>query len=196
MTGMEKSLMKRYGRIFAGILIITLLLVSPAAAEICWGKICTASPFRDSGLCAICCSGHGTCIGFNNCKCNSGWTGQECEIPTFCGNCSNLCNTIGKGICSPVNGSKGSCFCANGYTGICCTESAVVLPLVKGILDPTWYVFGDVPAGTPATMFQPVRYSHFKSSGSMTIQSIAIGGTNTGDFALGAGTCTAGGNVA
>ena len=89
---------RRYGLVMV-LLAAALLLTTPAAAEFCWGKICSASPLKDSGLCAICCGGHGKCIGFNNCKCDPGWTGPECTLADFCGttSCSSGCS--GNGIC-------------------------------------------------------------------------------------------------
>ncbi|WP_292420781.1 hypothetical protein, partial [Methanoregula sp.] len=83
----------KYGRVVVSLLIITVLLISPAAAEVCWGKICASSPLKDSGLCAVCCGGHGKCIAFNTCVCDDGWTGKECENWTRCGaTCSPDCN--------------------------------------------------------------------------------------------------------
>ena len=82
------------------LIIAALLLTTPVAAEICWGKICTTSPFRDSGLCGVCCGGHGKCVSFNKCECNSGWKGDNCDIPTFCGLCPSLCNVTQSGVCT------------------------------------------------------------------------------------------------
>lgn len=77
-------------------IIIALLLMLPlfsssALAEICWGKVCTGS---------VCCSGHGTCVSFNNCVCDEGYEGKECGTPTFCGTlaCDTSCS--GHGVCS------------------------------------------------------------------------------------------------
>lgn len=183
----------RYGRGIVSLLIIVLLIISPAAAEVCWGKICSSSPLKDSGLCAVCCGGHGKCIAFNTCSCDAGYSGKECETAEFCGSCSNLCNTTSSGQCT-TPGSSGECLCKNGNSGICCTEK--VSTRLHGILAPSSFAFGSVTNGAPAAVQAPVTFYNPKTAGAMTIQTIALGGANAGDFALGTGTCVAGADTA
>ena len=176
---------------------MTILLVSPAAAEICWGKVCSSSLLKDSGLCSICCSGHGTCVSFNNCVCDDGWEGKECAVWTRCGpTCPWDCNGAGKGICSPApsstvpsNSTTGSCYCADGITGACCDSYR------QGTLNPSTLMFGSTTTGTTAAAPAQITYTNPKSVNNTITAAITIGGANAGDFALGAGTCTAGGNV-
>jgi hypothetical protein len=206
---------KRYGLVY-GILVIAalLLLVSPAAAEICYGKLCTTSPLKDSGLCTICCGGHGTCIAFNNCKCDDGWGGQECDIATTCGSCTNWSVVYG---CSPPDGripqrtglnpniagvcmdrfsnstdvgkSRGTCSCPEGRTGVCCGE------YTRGTLSPSALDFGTVNTASTAAAQAPLTYTSPLYSSNMTVLNITLEGANSGDFALGSGTCAENTNV-
>jgi PGF-pre-PGF domain-containing protein len=170
---------------------MTILLVSPAAAEICWGKVCSSSLLKDTGLCSVCCFGHGTCVSFNNCVCDDGWTGKECNNWSRCGpTCPADCNGAGKGACYPASYSTtGSCYCADGITGACCDSYR------QGTLNPSTLTFGSTTTGTTAAAPAQITYTNPKAVNNMTAATITIGGANAGDFALGAGTCTAGGNV-
>lgn len=187
-----------YGRHAATLIVAMLLLAAPAAAQtICWGKICYTSPLKNSGLCEVCCGGHGKCISYNNCQCDDGWTGIECTVWTRCGPaCPSDCNGGGNGICypaatssAPYNSTTGSCYCADGIGGACCDSFR------KGTLNPSALAFGSTTTGTTAAAPSPVTYVNPKATTSMTLGSIAIGGAHAGDFALGAGTCTDGGSV-
>jgi len=176
------------------------MLAAPAAADvtICWGKICFSSPLKNSGLCDVCCSGHGTCVSFNNCQCNDGWIGTECTVWTRCGaTCPADCNGVGKGTCipapassAPYNSTTASCYCADGITGACCDSYR------QGTLNPSTLTFGSTTTGTTAAPPVLVTYTNPKAAKSMTTGAIAIRGAHAGDFALGTGTCTAGGSVA
>jgi hypothetical protein len=186
---------KRYGLVFAALLIIILLLVQPAAAEVCWGKICSSSPLKDSGLCAICCGGHGSCIGFNNCACESGYTGKECETPSFCGSCPNLCNSTSTGVCSPLStsGDSGSCYCANGYTGTCCNVNIADWGGSNGgeaaLLVPSSHAFGNVTIGSAAVPAAMVSYVNDGAYDSEEITGITISGVDASDFVADTSAC-------
>jgi hypothetical protein len=106
-------------------LIVALLLMLPlfgqtALAEICWGKVCTG---------AVCCGGHGTCVSFNNCACEAGYAGKECETATFCGlpTCGSSCN------------GNGSCLVAGGFvaTGTCTGSGSLSLSCTATSADST-----------------------------------------------------------
>jgi len=63
------------------------------------------------------CSGHGMCIGPNNCQCYSGYIGYECQLSICYGvnqTASNICS--GHGMCIGPN----NCQCYSGYTGYEC----------------------------------------------------------------------------
>lgn len=184
----------KYGRVVVLLLIITVLLVSPAAAEICWGKVCSSSLLKNTGLCSICCSGHGTCVAFNTCQCDDGYEGKECGNWTRCGaTCPWDCNGAGKGTCipapAPYNSTTGSCYCADGMSGACCDSYR------QGTLNPSTLTFGSTTTGTTAAAPVSVTYTNPKAAHNMTTATITIGGGNAGDFTLGAGTCTAGRNI-
>lgn len=187
---------KRYGLVMV-LLAAALLLATPAAAEICWGKICSSSPFRDSGLCVVCCGGHGTCVGFNNCQCNDGWATGECLMWTRCGpTCPADCNGADHGMCSPSattdfpnNSTTGQCYCADGITGTCCDSYR------QGTLNPSVLAFGSVMTGSTGSAPSPVTYTNPKAASNMTVQTITIGGANSGDFSVSGGTCAAATNV-
>jgi PGF-pre-PGF domain-containing protein len=183
-----------YGRVLAVTVLGMVLLAAPVAAQyICWGKICSSSPLKNSGLCDICCSGHGSCIGYNNCLCDDGWVGEECRLYTRCGaTCPWDCNGAGKGTCSPstYNSTSGTCYCADGIGGACCDSYR------QGTLNPSTLPFSSTTTGTTVAAPVLVIYTNPKSVNSMTTGTITISGAHAGDFALGAGTCTAGGSVA
>jgi hypothetical protein len=176
------------GPVLVLLLIMILLLVEPAAAEVCWGKICAESPLKETGLCAVCCSGHGTCESFNNCACESGYTGKECETPSFCGSCSNMCNTTMTGECSNT-GSSGVCYCKNGYSGVCCTVTVGDLDGGAGMLVPSSWEFGTVTIGSVAALPATASYVNDKSGMQREIESITVSGTNAGDFVPDTSTC-------
>ncbi len=64
------------------------------------------------------CSGHGTCIGTDQCLCNSGWMQVDCSITHCFGVSSNLPGRVcsGKGKCVRPN----KCHCDDGYLGHKC----------------------------------------------------------------------------
>jgi hypothetical protein len=205
---MAATVTKRYGRVFAALVIVTLLLVTPAAAEVCWGKICSSDEAK-LGLCATCCGGHGSCVAFNTCSCDDGFTGKECETPIFCGYASSgpvcrgdfqsACNSPG-GFCSvnEMNSTllmTASCLCNYNRTGTCCDQYR------QGRMRPSAIDFGTTTvggvAGQPVTVTYdtPFTASSFQVR-NMAVTAITITGTNSDDFSLGTGTCSAGSDVA
>ncbi|MDO9036473.1 MAG: choice-of-anchor D domain-containing protein [Methanoregula sp.] len=69
--------MKRYSRVLAVWVIAALVLAVPAGAyHICFNKACVTG--------VTCCEGHGSCIGYNNCTCEAGYSGYMCEIKDHC----------------------------------------------------------------------------------------------------------------
>ena len=77
------SLSASYGRIAprrpaalaAVLLALACLWTGRADAEICWGKVCS------NNVNAVCCGGHGSCVAFNTCVCDTGYAGKECKKP-------------------------------------------------------------------------------------------------------------------
>ena len=64
------------------------------------------------------CSGRGTCVGFNNCNCGTGWGGFACQFP-ICGGLTSdmaaVCSGVGR--CT----APSTCACqAGNYTGSVC----------------------------------------------------------------------------
>ncbi|CAI5451005.1 unnamed protein product [Caenorhabditis angaria] len=71
----------------------------------------------DCSISVVCnCSGNGLCDLFNNCICNGGWSGNNCEIPK----CYKDCN--GKGKCVGPN----QCECNKGWIGESCTTTTCI----------------------------------------------------------------------
>lgn len=171
---------KRYGLVFALLLVMALVLVAPAGAFVCFGKIG-----------ALACSGpaQGTCISTDWCLCNSSnnWGGNECQTPLFCGTLGNFCNST-KGLCT-INGSSGTCFCGDGRTGMNCGLST------PGTLIPSAPDFGSTSVGSTVTGQSAIIYTSPLQMHNMTVNIIALGGANSGDFGLGSGTCMANTNV-
>ncbi|KAF0974537.1 hypothetical protein FDP41_006569 [Naegleria fowleri] len=65
------------------------------------------------------CGGHGTCIAPNQCKCNEGYSGTECDVFSCNGilkSSSSVCS--GRGRCYSLN----QCVCNAGYFGQDCSE--------------------------------------------------------------------------
>ncbi|EKO37463.1 MAG: EGF-like domain containing protein [Solidesulfovibrio magneticus str. Maddingley MBC34] len=60
---------RRPAALAAVLLALACLWTGRAEAEICWGKVSTST---------LCCTGHGTCVSFNNCVCDTGYAGAEC----------------------------------------------------------------------------------------------------------------------
>ncbi|MFC2036027.1 MauE/DoxX family redox-associated membrane protein [Chloroflexota bacterium] len=83
---------------------------------------CFGIPGNDPGVC----SGHGTCVGTDNCQCDAGWTGLDCEFEEVT---HYYCNGIWQGdssVCSTHGtcGNDGLCTCAEGYSGSDCETIA------------------------------------------------------------------------
>jgi hypothetical protein len=79
--------------------------------ELCSNFTCIGSPT---------CSGHGSCINFNNnpiCSCAFGWKGSDCSLPT----CANLNTCSGHGSCT-LNQGMPTCICTDGYSGTSCNS--------------------------------------------------------------------------
>jgi hypothetical protein len=77
---------------------------------------CSSCYGINSGYSSIC-SGHGQCVSPNNCSCDSGYTGYECQLISCYGinqTSPNVCSGHGQCI-SPNN-----CSCDSGYTGYNC----------------------------------------------------------------------------
>jgi len=53
------------------------------------------------------CSNHGVCIGLNQCQCDAGWSGADCDIPT--GVCPNPSQT--RDACGICGGDGSFCSC-------------------------------------------------------------------------------------
>ena len=66
--------------------------------------------------CAINFIGHGQCIGYDLCNCNSSWSGPACNIP----DCSAVNNCSGQGECILVN----TCACYPAFDGKFCDQKA------------------------------------------------------------------------
>jgi hypothetical protein len=65
------------------------------------------------------CSGNGICKGLNQCSCEEGYLGNECQFTTCFGiirNQTNVCS--GNGNCTDYN----KCSCVDGYGGKNCQE--------------------------------------------------------------------------
>ena len=166
------------------VLLFALFLTGTARAEVCWGKICSG---------AVCCSGNGTCESFNTCACESGYSGKECETPTFCGGCANLCNTTRTGFCT-APGISGECMCKPGYSGACCTTSVGYLfNFTKLALGVSTLDFG-AQAVSNVSVFRGIEFANSTDS-AVTLSAIALAGANPGDFTLG-GSCAAGSGIA
>lgn len=199
-AGSIQSTRGRYRRVCAVLVIAALLLAVPAGAyNICYGKACTTG--------VTCCSGHGTCTGYNKCTCNTGFTGSECEDSTFCGMsagtpvCTTNCTpwgssvtTASHGTCisNPLSGTLSDatisytvnrenvsniCACTQGWTGACCTNYQ------PGTLTPSVLDFGNVTVGAPAGSTADVLLANTMANTNLTVQSISLAGTNSGDFA-------------
>ncbi len=67
------------------------------------------------------CSGHGSCIGTDQCQCNDGWMGMDCSITHCFGVTSNLSDRVcsGKGKCVRRN----NCECYDGFRGHKCQRT-------------------------------------------------------------------------
>ncbi len=66
------------------------------------------------------CSGHGTCIGADECQCDSGWMGMDCSITHCFGFTSNLPGVCsGKGKCVKPD----ECHCNMGHKGHYCQRT-------------------------------------------------------------------------
>jgi hypothetical protein len=77
---------------------------------------CSSCYGINSGSSSIC-SGHGQCVSPNNCSCNSGYTGYNCQLNICYGinqTSTNVCS--GNGQCVSPN----NCSCNSGYTGYNC----------------------------------------------------------------------------
>ena len=169
--------------------ILLLMLAAPVEAEICWGKVCDASTAR-IGLSSVCCSGHGTCTGFNQCTCKSGFEGKECATLNYCGyaNASPVCYYN----CSPRNSpsTKSYGFCSNettpsltyndqycicnqpGWTGTCCVQYQ------PGSLSSSALDFGNVTVGATASPLAPVLLANTMVAAKLSIQSITLSGSS------------------
>ncbi|XP_065176907.1 fibropellin-1-like isoform X15 [Sycon ciliatum] len=66
-------------------------------------------PFYPAVCCSRSCLNGGTCIGYNRCRCRSGYSGQYCQTKVCAPACRN------GGTCS-----NGKCNCRTGYTGSYC----------------------------------------------------------------------------
>jgi hypothetical protein len=214
MTERVNMITKRYGLVLAALLIVAQMVVAPVAAEICYSRTCFDGDWNCRG-----CSYHGQCIGFNYCGCAKGWGGKECSVPDFCGSgteaampinatCSGNCSydaryglvgapatyswiyqKTGDGICSAMNSSSGVCYCADDRTGTCCDQYK------QGTLSPSALNFSSITVGAVAVAQANITYFTPLTRSNMTVETIALGGTNAGDFALGSGTCAANTNV-
>jgi len=55
------------------------------------------------------CNNHGTCVSLNECQCDAGWTGSNCDIPTSaCPNPSDV-----RDVCGICGGSGDYCVCTD-----------------------------------------------------------------------------------
>ena len=72
------------------------LVLLPATAA---GQSCYGVPATDPAVCGS----HGDCVADDTCLCDTGWAGEQCEIPV----CNPVCNN---GICV----SPGMCVCESG----------------------------------------------------------------------------------
>ena len=61
--------------------------------------------------------GHGACVGYDVCRCNSSWSGLACNIP----DCSAVNNCSGQGNCIGFN----TCACYPSFDGKDCNQKAV-----------------------------------------------------------------------
>jgi hypothetical protein len=209
---------KRYGLVLAALLVIAQMVVAPVAAEICFSKVCDSNAAR-LGLCVMCCSGHGTCIGYNQCQCDFGYYGKECTDHEYCGfnssrkaqclySCSASLTGDKTGMCGPgnltpwpypgstsiiyyddFNLSNETCFCSDGMIGTCCDQYRL------GTLSPSALNFSSITVGEVAAAQANITYFTPLTRSNMTVETIALGGANAGDFALGSGTCAANTNV-
>jgi len=109
--------------------LLTLTTAGKARAEICWGKVCDAS---------VCCSGHGTCTGFNECTCDTRYAGKECATIASCGNSSCPANCHGNGLCGnpSIVATSGTCS-ATGVSLTCTADTTGFLTLCTGTGVPT-----------------------------------------------------------
>jgi alpha-tubulin suppressor-like RCC1 family protein len=82
--------------------------------------------------CSLNCTGRGICKSYNNCTCQTGYLGAQCEIIECFGvtNANKTCN--GNGACNAPN----SCTCSNGYFGIQCEIPPITWDQVKAYVIP------------------------------------------------------------
>ena len=170
-------------RLIVLLLIVVPALVVPADAIICWGKVCDGAAAR-IGLSTECCSGHGTCVGLNQCSCNDGWEGYNCQNISYCGSCLDYSCSAGQCNvnCTPesstntlINGVSMSttaaeaimdsayCNCPENRTGLCCS---VIRPV---IVRPASLDFGNASVGSTAVAQTPVTFTNPLVAGNMTI---------------------------
>ncbi|GKT20073.1 hypothetical protein ADUPG1_011638, partial [Aduncisulcus paluster] len=65
------------------------------------------------------CGDHGQCIGINECLCDTGWSGNQCNIDS-CG--SELCSGSDHGECLRISPTKHECSCYLGWNGSTCSD--------------------------------------------------------------------------
>ncbi len=72
---------------------------------------------------SVVCSGHGSCIGEDRCKCDNGWMGLDCSITHCFGVTSNVPDVVcsGKGECVSHN----KCKCSDRFRGHKCQRPPV-----------------------------------------------------------------------
>ena len=157
---------------------LTLLLSLACSCEVlafsCFGKTDSAS-----------CSDNGSCTKTNICSCSAGWSGPECETPTFCGELTCALSCSSQGVCTET-GSNGSCKCSPGFTGSCCAT-----PILSRTYPPV--DFGSVRVAVPSKAHSVTFNNPYMST--MTIGAIDINGSGRSDFILGKG-CASGDAVA
>jgi hypothetical protein len=81
------------------------------------------------------------------------------------------------------------CYCADDRTGTCCDHYK------QGTLSPSALNFSSITVGAAAAAQANITYFTPLTRSNMTVRTIALGGTNPGDFARGSGTCAANTNV-
>lgn len=185
------------------LVLLGILFAAPAGAYyICFGKACTAS--------VICCSGVGTCTGYNKCTCDTGYDGIECENSAFCGMsagtpvCTRNCTPWGSSATTTAHGACVSNPLSDKIVGyslsyvnysislkatsnICACNpgwaGTCCTDYQPGTLAPSVLDFGNVTVGAPTGSTADVVLANTMIHTNLTVQSITLTGSDSGDFA-------------